>query len=151
MVAGDEAGQVRFYGESPSSVGGGKPLLEMHTKQLNAANSTDPRLWPNIHSGEILPSGAKLTMKFTAEATDTFDSTDHFWQIPVVLFDKLTGAATSRMLSKDDMDAGDTNTKFQDITCTINIETQVGSFTVPDGVVLQLTGKMYVEFKDDTA
>lgn len=149
MVAGDETGVIEFVGKSPD--GREVPLQTFHTTQT-ANNATDLTKWPFASSSVSVRPGSQIQIYFTSDATDTLDSTDHTWLIPVVLRNQATGSQKQLILTKDDFNAGDVNTKHADKVLTAAQRILIGEYTVPDGVKARLgDGGLSMTMKDDTA
>ena len=148
MAAAHEPGILRFYYQR----GGVRKLVHQSHSTISAPSSgaaTDPRLFlDEPMRAEPLLGDGELVATYEAEATDTLDSTDGSWNVPIVKDGQRV------FLNDQDFDASDTSGKdtYKDQPLVANTEIVIGVYTVPKGSKIHFGGgKLYVNLFDDTA
>ena len=165
MAAAQEHGTVKLYHQDADN-GFNSRLFELNTRNFRLGPSETKDTFaidqqPHLEdTGITAVPNDKLILQFIADAADTVESEECVILIPIRKRNLRTGKVSVGYLTGADFVNGATTlgpAGTADVACAAGAETVLGTYTVPEGVVVRvgnpnpINGRMFIYLGDDTA
>jgi len=130
-------------------------VAEGRTETFSPNNGDrDPQLWKFLPLvSKAVSEDQRIRITANGDFVKTLDSTDYYWQIPVMRKDLGSGVSEQLDFTKKDFESSDIVgfDKFKDKTLAPTDEIIVGEYTVKGNELIKLGGaKIFFELLDDT-